>query len=120
MSGSTGLLPRRSWSSGLQITGELAKAGFGTGCGEGEADARVGFDDAGAELEEPEPQRGELSFAEMMGCGTASRRVSISQYAAACRTRRTWLAVGERQLVRSEASWLLCILIRFSAWPRAL
>ncbi|ESY32738.1 hypothetical protein X749_03175 [Mesorhizobium sp. LNJC391B00] len=29
-----------------------------------------------------------------------------------------WLAIGERQLVRSE-SWLLCILIWFSAWPRA-
>jgi hypothetical protein len=26
---------------------------------------------------------------------------------------------GERQLVRSEASWVLCILIRFSAWPLA-
>ncbi|ESZ04206.1 hypothetical protein X735_32820 [Mesorhizobium sp. L2C085B000] len=45
--------------------------------------------------------------------------VSISQYAAVCRARRTWLAMGERQLVRSEASWLLWILFRFSAWPRA-
>jgi hypothetical protein len=32
-----------------------------------------------------------------------------------CRTRRTWLASGERQLVRSEASWVLCSLIKFSA-----
>ncbi len=32
-----------------------------------------------------------------------------------CSSRRTWLASGERQLVRSEASWLLCKLIRFSA-----
>jgi len=30
-----------------------------------------------------------------------------------------WLASGLRQLVRSEASWALCNLIRFSAWPRA-
>jgi hypothetical protein len=37
------------------------QAGLETGGGEGEADARGGFDDAGAELEEPEPQRGELA-----------------------------------------------------------
>ena len=36
-----------------------------------------------------------------------------------CKIRRIWLASGERQLVRSDASWLLCRLIRFSAWPRA-
>ena len=29
------------------------------------------------------------------------------------------LSRGLRQLVRSEASWALCNLIRFSAWPRA-
>jgi hypothetical protein len=51
--------------------------------------------------------------------GTASRSVSISQYAAVCRMSRIWLARGLRQLVRSEASWALCNLIRFSAWPRA-
>jgi hypothetical protein len=36
-----------------------------------------------------------------------------------CSTKRTWLARADRQLVRSEASWPLCSLIRFSAWPRA-
>ena len=30
-----------------------------------------------------------------------------------------WLAVGLWQEVRSEASWTLCCLMRFSAWPRA-
>lgn len=38
------------------------------------------------------------------GLGIASRTVSISQYAAVCRTKRTWLASADRQLVRSEAS----------------
>lgn len=67
VSGSAGLLPRRSWSSGLEIAGERQQqAGLGTGGGEGQADARDGLDDAGAELEEPEPQRRELGFAEMM------------------------------------------------------
>jgi len=49
----------------------------------------------------------------------ASRTVSTSQQAAVCSTRRTWLASADRQLVQSEASWLLWSLIRFSACPRA-
>jgi hypothetical protein len=61
------------------------------------------------------------------GWGMASRTVRTSQYAAvwsisrisATSIRCCELASGERQLVRSDASWLLCRLIRFSAWPRA-
>lgn len=95
------------------------RAGLGKGGGEGQADARDDFEDAGAELEEPEPQRGELGVAEMIGFGTASRRVENQPVCGGVQDERTWLAIGERQLVRSEASWLLCILIRFSAWSRA-
>lgn len=63
-------MPWRSWCSGLQRESDLSEqAGLGTGGGEGQADARDGFDDAGAELEEPEPQRGELGVAEMIGFG---------------------------------------------------
>jgi hypothetical protein len=63
-------MPRRSWCCGLQRDGDRAEqAVFGTGCGEGQADTRDGFGDAGAELKEPEPQSGELSFAELVGFG---------------------------------------------------
>ncbi len=58
---------------------------------------------------------------------SASRSLKLSDAMSGCRswssavcsTRRIWLASAERQLVRSEASWLLCSLIRFSACPRA-
>jgi hypothetical protein len=50
-----------------------------------------------------------VSAALASGCsfGTALRTVSISQEAAVRRIKRTGLASGERQLVRSEASGLL-------------
>src|SRR5580700_8730660 len=48
------------------------------------------------------------------------RARSASAIAAVWSTKRTWLASAERQLVRSEASCVLCSLIRFSAWPRAI
>ena len=51
-------------------------------------------------------------------CGITSPTVSMSQYAAMCRIRRNCLARGERHAMRSEASRLVCSLIRFSAWPR--
>ena len=50
---------------------------------------------------------GTLTFA----AGETSKTVSV--------TSLSWLASGLWQEVRSEASWPLCILIRFSAWPRA-
>ncbi len=43
----------------------------------------------------------------------------VAFYAAVWKTRRTWLASAERQLVRSDASCVLCSLIRFSVCPRA-
>ena len=62
--------PRGSWSGGLQGDGDRAEqVGFGTGGGEGQADARDGFDDAGPELEEVEPEGGELGAGEVMGLG---------------------------------------------------
>lgn len=70
LSGSTGCCPGGVMVQRAEIPGERPQqAGLGTGGGECQADARDGFEDAGAELEEPEPQRGELGFAEMMGCG---------------------------------------------------
>ena len=62
--------PRGLWSGGLQHDGDPAEEiGFGAcGC-EGQTDARGGLDDAGAELEESEPQGGEFGVAEVMGCG---------------------------------------------------
>jgi hypothetical protein len=44
------------------------------------------------------------ALARSRGFGMASRTVRTSQEAAVWRTRRTWLASAERQLVRSEAS----------------
>ena len=59
------------------------------------------------------------AFARSRDLGMALRTASISQKAAVWRTRRTWLAQADRQDVRSEASWALCSLMRFSACPRA-
>src|SRR5680860_130907 len=62
--------PHGSWSGGLQGDGDAAEQfGFGTGGGEGQTDARGGFDDAGPELEEVEPEGGELGAGEVMGLG---------------------------------------------------
>ena len=62
--------PRALWSGGLQRDGDPAEQiGLWAGGGEGQTDARDGLDDAGAELEEPEPQGGELGVAEVMGFG---------------------------------------------------
>jgi hypothetical protein len=56
--------PRGSWSGGLQRDGDpLEQFGFGAGGGEGQLDARDGFDGAGPELEELEPEGGELNSA---------------------------------------------------------
>jgi hypothetical protein len=69
-----------SWSGGLQVDGDRAEqSGFGIGGREGQTDARDGFDDAGPELEELEPEGGELGAGEVMGLGHRSRTVSISQ-----------------------------------------
>ena len=70
-------LPRRSRSSRLQVGGDEAEqAGLWTGGGEGQANARDGFDDAGAELEEPEAQRCELGDAGQFGqCQMAEWRL---------------------------------------------
>ena len=90
---------------------------FGAGGGEGETDAGCGLDDAGADLQQPQAQRGELGFGERIGLrdGVAERQ---DQPVGGGMQDEPDL-IGERRLVRSEASWLLCILIRFSAWPRA-
>lgn len=53
----------------------------GVGTGGGEMDAAAGglFDDAGAELEQAQPEGGELGCGEPAGGGMASRTVSINQ-----------------------------------------
>jgi hypothetical protein len=43
------------------------QVGVRAGCGEGEVDASDGLSDAGSELEQPQPDRGELGFGEAMG-----------------------------------------------------
>ena len=86
---------------------------------EGDADPAGGLDDAGGDFEKPEPYRLELRGRQIarLRDGVADRE--DEPIAAVWKTRRTWLASAERQLVRSEASWVLCSLIRFSACPRA-
>src|SRR5829696_1515695 len=92
-----GLKPRGSGRGRPDRPRQVAEEdGVGAGAGEGDADPAGGLGDAGGDLQEPEPDRREFGPGESI-----------------------WLAVAARQLVRSEASWALCSLIRFSAWPRA-
>lgn len=63
-------MPRRSWSCGLQRESDLSEqVASGQAAAKARANARDGFNDAGAELEEPKPQRGELGVAKMIGFG---------------------------------------------------
>jgi hypothetical protein len=72
--------PRGSWSGGLQGDGDSAdQRGLRTGGGEGQPDARDGFDDAGPELEELEPEGGELGAGEAMGLGHRIAQREINQ-----------------------------------------
>jgi hypothetical protein len=86
---------------------------------EGETDAACGLDNAGGDFQQAKPQRRELRGGQFPGFGNGITYSEHQPIGAVWRTRRTWLASAERQLVRSEASWVLCSLIRFSAWPRA-
>lgn len=62
--------PRRLWSGGLQRDGNDAEEiGFRAGGGEGQADARGGLDDAGAELEQAQAQGRELGRSQDVGFG---------------------------------------------------
>ena len=62
--------PRGLWAVRLQGYGDLAEQiGLGTGGGEGQTDARDGFDDASAQLQQPEPDGGELGLDQGMGLG---------------------------------------------------
>ncbi len=58
------------WAGRLQRDGDLAEQiGLGAGGGEGQTDARDGFDDASAQLQQPEPDGGELGLGQGMGLG---------------------------------------------------
>jgi len=55
-------------SCGADGSGEVAdQRCLGAGGGEGEADAGCGLDDAGADFQQTQSQRGELGFGERMG-----------------------------------------------------
>lgn len=90
-----------------------------TGGGEGEADAGCGLDEAGAEFQQSEAQGGELGDRQRARFrdGVAYREEQPvgggmeDQTDLVCQRRTATGAV--------EVSWRLCILIRFSAWPRA-
>lgn len=53
--------PRLLCRRGVKCLGNLPEhIGVGTSAGEGDADAAGGFDDAGCELDQPQPDGGEL------------------------------------------------------------
>ena len=68
--GSAGHLPRGSRSRRDQAASEEAEQpSVRTGGSEGHADAGGGFDDAGADLQEPESDRGELGGGQLVSRG---------------------------------------------------
>ena len=58
---------------------QAEEGGVRAGRGEVDADAGGLFDDAGADLEQAQPEGGELGAGERRGTGKGSRRASISQ-----------------------------------------
>ena len=64
-------------------------------------------------------QRRELGSGQFPGLGNGVAHGEHQPIGGGVEHERTWLASAERQLVRSEASCVLCSLIRFSAWPHA-
>ena len=68
----TGRWPHRSWRGGPERVRQRAEQlGLGTGGGESEADAARGLCDAGGDLQQAQPKRGELRLGEVARFGTA-------------------------------------------------
>jgi hypothetical protein len=70
------MLRRSRGDGGGQLADDF---GMGTRCGEGKTNARNRFDDARAELEQPQAKGCQSALASMCAVGMASRIVSISQ-----------------------------------------
>ena len=65
-----GLTPRGSWHAGPDRACQVAEEdGVRAGGGEGDTHPAGGFGDAGGDLQEPEPDGGELGLGEGMGLG---------------------------------------------------
>ena len=119
--GEKGLRPRWSWTEGGQRAGQAGEElGFGMTGREGQTHAAGGLDHAGGDLDQAQPQGRELGFRQMR-CGLGWRRArsaSTNRRRCAGPAAPGW-PWRTRHDVRSEASWVLCSLIKFSAWPRA-
>jgi hypothetical protein len=112
--------PRRSRSGGLKRDREAAdEPGVWAGSGEGDPDARGGFDDACPELEKAKSDGGELGGGEHVRLGNGVTDGKNEPIGGGMQDQAHLVARGLRQEVRSEASWVLCNLIRFSACSRA-
>lgn len=90
-------MPRHSRSCGLQRESDLSEqASLGTGGCEGHADSRDGFDDACAELEEPEPQRGprtaSYGIRHSSGCVMTGRPMKFCELRLLCLA--AWIATS--------------------------
>ena len=73
-----GAWPRGSGRGGPQGDGQVAdEGGVGAGGGEGDADTVSGFADAGADLQEPDAQGGELSLGQGVGLAFTNTSKSL-------------------------------------------
>ena len=88
-----------------------------TGGGEGDAHAAGGLDDPAGDLEQVQPERGELGGGQLVRPGDAVAQGQQQPVGGGVQDKAD--LVGERQEVRSEASWALCSFTRFSACPLA-
>jgi hypothetical protein len=114
-------MPRWLRTERQQRAGQAAEeVGFGIGCGERKANAAGGFDYTGVDFQEAKTQRHGLGSGQLAGLGNGLAHSKHQPISGGVENETTGLASAERQLVRSEASCVLCSLIRFSAWPRAL
>jgi len=118
--GERGRTPCRSRTEREQRTGHAAEeVGFWTCRGEDEAHAACGFDDTGGDFQEPKTQRRELGSGQFPGFGNGVAHGENQPISKVVQNEADLIGGAERQLVRSEASCVLCSLIRFSPWPRA-
>ena len=118
--GRPGLQPRGSWPLRDQCVGEAAEQiGLRTSCREGETDAAGCLGDTGCDFEKPEPDSGELGRGQIARLWDGVAHGKDEPIGGGVEDEADLVGERERQLVRSEASWDLCSLIRFSACPRA-
>jgi hypothetical protein len=118
--GRPGLTPHGSWPLRDQGVGEAAEQiGLGTSCREGETNAAGRLGDTGGDFEKPEPDRCELGRGQITRLRDGVAHSEDEPIGGGVENEAD--LVGERRaaVVRSEASWDLCSLIRFSACPRA-